>query len=65
MVFDNTLWYSRVLRNAANKDDACTQAVKEFTAHVERDPRSIVTMLPVRDGMTIIHKQPVSQPPVD
>ena len=32
------------------------QAVKDFSAHVKKDARSLVTMVPVRDGMTVIHK---------
>jgi predicted O-methyltransferase YrrM len=35
---------------------ARAQAVKDFTAHVKKDSRSFVTMLPVRDGITIIQK---------
>ena len=56
IVVDNTLWYSRVLRKVGDPDDACTAAVKQFTAHVKRDPRSCLTMLPVRDGMSIVQK---------
>eukprot|EP00802_Teleaulax_amphioxeia_P019178 Tamp_19401.p1 GENE.Tamp_19401~~Tamp_19401.p1 ORF type:complete len:309 (+),score=64.84 Tamp_19401:97-927(+) len=56
IVVDNTLWYSRVLRSPGDPSDACTKAVKDFTAHVKKDSRSFVTMLPVRDGMTIIQK---------
>ena len=56
MVVDNTLWYSRVLRQTGDPSDACTAAVKAFNAHVKADPRSLVNMLPIRDGMTVIQK---------
>ena len=56
MVVDNTLWYSRVLRQTGDPADTCTAAVKEFNAHVKADPRCFVNMLPVRDGMTVIQK---------
>ena len=56
MVVDNTLWYSRVLRQTGDPSDMCTAAVKDFTAHVKKDPRCFVSMLPLRDGMTVIQK---------
>ena len=56
MVVDNTLWYSRVLRQTGDPADTCTEAVKEFNAHVKADPRCFVNMLPARDGMTVIQK---------
>ncbi len=60
MVVDNTLWYSRVLRPATADESAETQGVAAFNAHVRADSRSFVTMLPLRDGVTLIQRAPPS-----
>ncbi len=60
MVVDNTLWYSRVLRPAVADQSAETRSVAAFNAHVRADSRSFVTMLPLRDGVTIIQRVPRS-----
>lgn len=46
VIYEHNLMYTR----------AGAQAVKDFTVHVKKDSRSFVTMLPIRDGMTIIQK---------
>lgn len=53
IVVDNTLWYSRVLR-PATRHDGTTAAIAAFNEHVLRDERLHVTMLPIRDGLTIL-----------
>ncbi len=61
MLVDNTLWYSRVLRPAADDESAETRSVAAFNAHVRADSRSFVTMLPLRDGVTLIQRAPRPQ----
>ena len=55
IVVDNTLWYSRVLR-PTSRHDGCTSAVVDFNRHVLRGGHWHVTMLPVRDGITILQR---------
>ena len=52
---DNTLWYSRVLR-PTSRHDGCTSAVVDFNRHVLLSGHWHVTMLPVRDGITILQR---------
>lgn len=59
---DNTLWYSRVLRPAAADESAETRSVAAFNAHVRADSRTFVTMLPLRDGVTLIQRAPQPHP---
>lgn len=53
IIVDNTLWYSRPLR-PPSRHDQTTAAVAAFNAHVLRDPRVRVAMLPIRDGLTVL-----------
>jgi O-methyltransferase len=53
---DNTLWYSRVLRPEAADESAETRGVRAFSRHVRADPRTLVTMVPMRDGLTLIQR---------
>eukprot|EP00435_Cladocopium_sp_Y103_P027561 s252_g6.t2 len=55
IVVDNTLWYSRVLR-PSHRHDKSTAAVVQFNEHVLQSGRWHVTMLPVRDGITILQR---------
>ena len=55
VVVDNTLWYSRVLRPSARQDEA-TKAVVDFNTHVLKGHWH-VTMLPVRDGVTLLQRK--------
>ena len=55
IVVDNTLWYSRVLR-PSHRHDTSTAAVVQFNEHVLQSGRWHVTMLPVRDGITILQR---------
>lgn len=50
---DNTLWDGKVAQQPAS-NDAQTQGILEFNDFVAADPGVEVSMLPIRDGMTII-----------
>jgi caffeoyl-CoA O-methyltransferase len=52
IVFDNTLWSGRVL---PGHDDgsAETSALRELNEGLAADPRGVVVMLPIRDGVTL------------
>jgi len=54
---DNTLWYSRVLNPSVLAGDEVTQAIMAFNRHVREDPRSFVTVIPLRDGLTVIQRR--------
>ncbi|MDE7025297.1 MAG: O-methyltransferase [Paramuribaculum sp.] len=54
IIADNTLWDGKVTRPTENNDTQ-TQGIKEFNDFVAQDPRAEVSIIPIRDGMTIIH----------
>jgi caffeoyl-CoA O-methyltransferase len=56
IVFDNTLWSGRVL---PEYDDGSpqTKAFRELNDALVADPRGVVVMLPVRDGVTLFRKK--------
>lgn len=54
IVADNTLWDGKVA--ADGHPDPQTRGILEFNDAVARDPRVEVVILPLRDGLTIIHK---------
>ncbi len=56
MLADNTLWDGHVVDNAYSKDQQ-TQGVCHFNDYVRQDSRVEVTILPIRDGLTIIRKK--------
>jgi predicted O-methyltransferase YrrM len=53
---DNVLWYGRVID--ASFDDPDTRAIRAFNAQLREDERVWLTMLPVRDGLTLACKKP-------
>jgi caffeoyl-CoA O-methyltransferase len=55
IVFDNTLWSGRVVEG---HDDGSpqTKAFRELNDALASDPRGVVVMLPVRDGVTLFRK---------
>lgn len=53
---DNTLWSDKVLDATANHD-AQTRAIMAFNDHIAADERIEVAILPLRDGLTLIHKR--------
>ena len=53
---DNTLWKGKVLEEI-NAKDKMTQALFDFNAHVAKDERVEVVLLPLRDGISLIRKK--------
>ena len=55
IVFDNTLWSGRVM---PGHDDGSpqTKAFKELNDALVADPRGVVVMLPIRDGVTLFRR---------
>ena len=51
---DNVLWYGQVADPSCQ--DATTRALRTFNLYVRNDPRVTVTILPLRDGLSIIRK---------
>ena len=56
IVFDNTLWSGRVV---PGYDDGSpqTKAFRELNDALAEDPRGVVVMLPIRDGVTLFRKR--------
>ena len=53
---DNTLWSGKVLKKPAH-DDEQTKGIIEFNRKVADDNRVEKVILPLRDGITLIHKK--------
>jgi caffeoyl-CoA O-methyltransferase len=54
LIFDNMLWHGRIF-NVADRD-ASTEGVRNVTQMLARDPRWIVSLLPVRDGLIVAQR---------
>ncbi|MBN1118510.1 MAG: O-methyltransferase [Bacteroidales bacterium] len=52
---DNVLWNGKVTENQSSWDDE-TRAIHEFNEFVKNDKRVIVTIIPLRDGVSLISK---------
>ena len=52
---DNTLWGGKILDESAH--DAQTAGIRTFNNAVAADPRVEKTIIPVRDGLTLIRKK--------
>jgi predicted O-methyltransferase YrrM len=52
---DNVLWYGRVID--ASFDDPDTRAIRAFNEQLKSDDRVWLSMLPVRDGLTLVCKK--------
>ena len=52
---DNTLWGGKILDESAH--DAQTEGIRTFNNAVAADPRVEKTIIPVRDGLTVIRKK--------
>ncbi len=52
---DNVLWYGRVIDPSI--DDADTRAIRAFNEQIKNDDRVWLSMLPVRDGLTLACKK--------
>jgi len=55
IIADNTLWGGKVVGKIAREDEQ-TISIMAFNEFVKNDPRVEATMLPIRDGMTLIRK---------
>ena len=55
IVFDNTLWSGRVV-DGYDDGTPQTKAFRELNDALAADPRGVVVMLPVRDGVTLFRK---------
>jgi caffeoyl-CoA O-methyltransferase len=55
IIADNTLWGGKVVGKIA-KEDEQTISILAFNDFVKNDPRVEATILPIRDGMTLIRK---------
>lgn len=53
---DNTLWSGKVADD--DKADPQTRGILDFNDHVAADPRVTRVILPLRDGLTIIRREP-------
>lgn len=56
IIADNTLWDGHVIET--ERHDGQTVGVREFNDRVASDPRVSRVMLPLRDGLTLIRKNP-------
>ncbi len=56
LIADNVLWYGKVLMDK-DENDPSTEIVKTFNQLVKDDERFDVSMLPIRDGLTLIIKK--------
>lgn len=54
-ITDNVLWSGRVAR-AVEPGDRNTPAIQEFNRRLYSSPELFVTLLPLRDGLTVCHK---------
>jgi predicted O-methyltransferase YrrM len=52
---DNVLWYGRVIDPAV--DDPDTRAIRAFNEQIKNDDRVWLSMLPLRDGLTLLCKK--------
>ena len=57
IIADNTLWDGKVV-DFGKKLDAQTAGILEFNDFVARDERVEKVIVPLRDGLTLIHKLP-------
>ena len=55
IIADNTLWGGKVVGKIAHNDEQ-TLAILAFIDFVRKDPRVEATILPIRDGMTLLRK---------
>ena len=57
ILVDNVLWSGNVAD--PGQTDTTTEALRAFNAHVVRDDRVLVSLLPVGDGLSLIARHPV------
>jgi len=56
MLFDNTLWSKRVINPQDLASDRDTQNMHAFNVYAKEIKNAMVTLLPIRDGITLITK---------
>ncbi len=56
IIADNTLWDGHVIEST--KHPSQTQGIIDFNDYIANDPDAEVVILPLRDGLTIIHITP-------
>lgn len=56
IVFDNTLWSGRVVPGYDDGSEN-TKAFRELNDALVSDPRGVVVMLPIRDGVTLFRRR--------
>jgi predicted O-methyltransferase YrrM len=56
IAIDNTLWSGRVAD--PSDQDKITQTLRQFNQTIGQDPRVVVLILPIGDGLTLAWKQP-------
>jgi caffeoyl-CoA O-methyltransferase len=55
MLIDNVLWSGRVLEEAEEGDES-TAALRELNDHITADPRTVNTLLTIRDGIMLVRR---------
>lgn len=55
IIADNVLWYGKVITKA-NPSDKETLGIQNFNELIKKDPRVENIILPIRDGINLIHK---------
>ena len=55
IIADNTLWAGKVVDPKA-QHEAQTQGIIAFNEKVKQDPRVEQVIIPMRDGLTLIHR---------
>lgn len=54
---DNVLWDGKVIDPSVNDSD--TRAIRTFNESLRNDDRVWISMLPIRDGLTLACKKPI------
>jgi caffeoyl-CoA O-methyltransferase len=54
LLIDNMLWHGRIFDASDRSPD--TEGVREFTRRITQDPRWIVSLVPIRDGVIVAYK---------
>jgi len=60
LLADNTLWDGHVIETAYDRDPQ-TIGIRRFNDHVAADERVEKVIIPLRDGLTVIRKKPLSK----
>jgi predicted O-methyltransferase YrrM len=54
LLADNMLWSGRIFERRDRS--AATRGIREFTRRIQRDPRWIASVIPVRDGLLVAQR---------